>query len=82
MSAISIQDPRYLEKRNMAYQYDMKMFSEMLLNVYSKMPPLKRISKNNDIEDVILPEYQEKIDEIMKKRNEFVRTNYPEFYTR
>lgn len=79
MSVIVKQDPKYIEQRHRQFMNDMKPFAAMLEKIYSAMPPIRVVISKDEVKQIIEPEWQQKIDQVLIIKNEFIRSNYPEY---
>lgn len=80
-TALMDEHERYYRHREMIAC--LEPFTQMLAHIYSIMPHPGYIMdfKNNTLEPLPpSPEWQERIDYVMKIRNEYIKSNFPEFY--
>ncbi len=57
-------------------------YNKMLTHIYTIMPVTGFIVKDGAFERLPpLPEWQKEIDKVIEMRDEFVKSNFPEFYT-
>lgn len=81
MQAIGIQDPYYLERRRKELRLYLDCFAKQLYRIYSIMPSQGYVIIEDKLEPMAPPrEWRERIDTILKMKDEFVRTKFPEFY--
>lgn len=56
-------------------------FGKMLFHIYSIMPHPGYIMQDGMLEPLPpLPEWQQKIDKVIEMKNEYIKSNFPEFY--
>lgn len=68
--------------RHRQLKLSVEPFAHMLAHIYTIMPHPGYIIQDGTFELLPpLPQWQERIDKIIEMRNEYIKDNFPEFYT-
>lgn len=75
--------PEEISIRRRQLMQALEPYNKMLTRTYSIMPSTGFIVKDGAFERLPpLPEWQKRIDDIIKMRDELIKSNFPEFYTK
>jgi len=84
IKATSLADltPEERHHRIREFKLSLEPFAHMLTRIYTIMPHPGYIIKDDGQFELrpYLPEWQKKIDEVIKERDEYIKENFPEFY--
>lgn len=66
-TSVASYNPYEIEQRRKQFHYDMQPFAQMLYKLYAWMPAKMIVNfETKELTDIIDPEWQAKIDEVMK----------------
>ena len=83
ITATTLMDERERYYRHREMMASLEPFTQMLAHIYTIMPHQGYVVDltNNTFEPLPpLPEWQERIDKVIEMRNEYIKSNFPEFY--
>lgn len=83
-NGISIIHTSNIEEEYKRMCKELRIFDYQLYRVFEREPPRQYIKKeNSQFEPMPLdPKHQKEIDMIMRQRDKFIKTHYPEFYNK
>jgi hypothetical protein len=82
MTATAHMTPEEKSIRRRQLMQAIEPYNKMLTHIYSIMPSTGFIVNDGAFERLPpLPEWQKQIDKVLEMRDEFIKSNFPEFYT-
>lgn len=82
-SAAALMSKEEMTHRHREMMQSIEPYNQMLTHIYSIMPCTGFMVKDGAFERLPpLPEWQKQIDKVVEMRDEFIKSNFPEFYSK